>query len=964
MDAHARARVEDLLLAAVPPVLVERACGLYSTGMQPVESPDCLDGARLEEAYSGLRDLEDPGLDPLLDVVCHFRSSLGRTMQASREWALPESWLAAVESEDGAWTELLAELSPDECSALGLAALYAGRYERARAIWRYALELEDGRLASIGTLLASLLSGELEDGVVSMSGPDPDQEHLRLAIGEQALLQGNFELASSLVGEIPAARVPVVASLWEGTIGSDDGSTAGLRGSARLRDLFLFSLAQRARGDLVEAHGLLMRVARRAVSDREFEALAARITRRFWRDLTESERQEFLKRCVEHAPATDSLAALLATTGAPIEEEGLEELREPVPVILGFWLKSSSPSGLALSGVSDDSSLTRLITTKEILSVSHQLPARNQAPYRRLAVVFSLGADRLGRGSVFGESTRALALAVLAMGVVAESSSAQSLVRTHYGEEAEAFQGSRIADIGDWNRDGSGDYLLSATGGSLGRGVIRAHSGRTGRLLFELAGHDPGDLYGISAAVMDDVDGDGRPDLVVGASGGDDRPGYVEVLSGRTGVAPIPERAGVRGLHPGFPFRRNALYRVDGAFSGARFGVSVAVHDDLDADGVSDLLVGASGSFTIGRGYVQAVSGADGSLIGSPIQGPQNGSRYGISITVIGDVDGGGLDDFVVGSSFSAGYVDVVSAESLTRIRQIPRPSGSAEVFGEHVQSVPDADGDGHEDVFVVSRGYGSLIASGHLFSGTGTFPEVWGVTGGSGHYWVSAEAREDLDCDGIPDVLVGAAQVNAPGGGYVRAFSGADGATLWTVDALEVDEAFGTGLAVVDDLNSDGAADLVVGAWGNGLGGTNAGAAYVYALPACAPAPREATSATWWTGAGRASTTLELLGEDSTSSSLSFELSSAEPRPQSRTYLSVGLARVPGRWVGEALLLVDPRQAWVVEKRIRSAEVERFLVDLPETLTTPGPLYVQALTTSPGGGAELSNMLEVSVER
>src|SRR3990172_8343183 len=89
--------------------------------------------------------------------------------------------------------------------------------------------------------------------------------------------------------------------------------------------------------------------------------------------------------------------------------------------------------------------------------------------------------------------------------------------------------------------------------------------------------------------------------------------------------------------------------------SGAEFGSSMAFVGDINGDGVPDLLVGApkqdvGGNANQGQAYL--LSGATGALIrtlDNPF--PQAGSRFGISVASAGDIDGDGKNDLLVGAS-------------------------------------------------------------------------------------------------------------------------------------------------------------------------------------------------------------------------------------------------------------------------------------------------------------------------
>ena len=72
--------------------------------------------------------------------------------------------------------------------------------------------------------------------------------------------------------------------------------------------------------------------------------------------------------------------------------------------------------------------------------------------------------------------------------------------------------------------------------------------------------------------------------------------------------------------------------------------------------------------------------------------------------------------------------------------------------------------------------------------------------------------AGQDLDLDGIEDVVVGGTIL--PGGAWgVVACSGLSGQPLWSTPAPSAQSRFGTQLAWLDDLDGDGSAEVAVGA-------------------------------------------------------------------------------------------------------------------------------------------------------
>jgi hypothetical protein len=167
------------------------------------------------------------------------------------------------------------------------------------------------------------------------------------------------------------------------------------------------------------------------------------------------------------------------------------------------------------------------------------------------------------------------------------------------GAVSGAQQGYAIADAGDVDRDHVTDILTTAPGD--GPGHVYVYSGRTGRLIHDLAGESPGDFFGSAVSSAGDVDHDKRADILVGAELNADaalNAGRVYVFSGRTG-------AKIRELQVGD--------------QGDLFGSAVDSTKDLNRDHVPDHIVGARGGGLVGPGNgpgrVYVFSGRTGDLL-------------------------------------------------------------------------------------------------------------------------------------------------------------------------------------------------------------------------------------------------------------------------------------------------------------------------------------------------------------
>lgn len=341
------------------------------------------------------------------------------------------------------------------------------------------------------------------------------------------------------------------------------------------------------------------------------------------------------------------------------------------------------------------------------------------------------------------------------------------------------------------------------------------------------------DNLGSSVSGFGDADGDGCDDVLVGAPGYDDPQtggiGAVFLLSGATG---------------------EVLQQWFGEFTGlggsGGFGVYLAGAGDVDGDGVPDVITSAHAYFLDGMtraGRVYVYSGATGDLLWS-WDGDRFQGYFGRSVDGAGDVNHDGYADLIVGQpglngdDFSMFDGKVYVYSGATGALLWSRNGDEAlDLFGDAVAGIGDFDGDGTDDVAVGAPEHDPPQA--YVLSGANG-----AVLWSQGHpfydpairtaFGVSVAAAGDVNGDGLADVVVGAyidsTLSPTSNNGSAHVFAGPSGDRLWSWEGEAVTDFFGFSVGGAGDVNGDGADDLVIGAYGHfGPAGWASGKAYVY---------------------------------------------------------------------------------------------------------------------------------------
>ncbi|HVR76279.1 MAG TPA: integrin alpha, partial [Planctomycetota bacterium] len=368
---------------------------------------------------------------------------------------------------------------------------------------------------------------------------------------------------------------------------------------------------------------------------------------------------------------------------------------------------------------------------------------------------------------------------------------------------------------------------------------------------------------GTALASGGDLDGDGRPDLLIGADGAGEVPGSVFITL-----------AGGRGpLRRNLPGDREAALEIrTGLAVQDRFGYFVSAAGDVDGDGISDWLAGAEveGHALFSRGVFLIFGSEHGppvlELTAEPDRAvffalEEPGPPLGFSGAGTGDLNGDGFDDFALG--LEGGFTDsggrplrtgkvfvILGGASLrTGPRIIDLTAVSPPVgfeisgveadggLGAAVAGAGDVNGDGFPDLAIGAPGHGN---GGSVFlvlgkSGLSSGPDLSAPDIESAIEVRSTFARSrlgeaiaggaDATGDGAPDLVLGAPGAEREGAAAGFVFVLAGGAGLRDSSVVELPRAgaaflrglrgssAGSSVALVPDLNADGSAEVLVGA-------------------------------------------------------------------------------------------------------------------------------------------------------
>ncbi len=365
--------------------------------------------------------------------------------------------------------------------------------------------------------------------------------------------------------------------------------------------------------------------------------------------------------------------------------------------------------------------------------------------------------------------------------------------------------GYSVKGAGDFNKDGYADVIIGAPYSSING---RANSGTSYLLFgsssglsnidllslnatqgFKITGEKVGDYSGYSVSGAGDVNGDGYSDIVIKAIG----PGISYSPGLGTSYVIFGKASGFADINL-LSLSSTQGFRLLGAAGGDESTSSVASAGDVNGDGYSDIVIGASNASPNSRSqagttYVifgKATGFADINLSsitstqGFRLFGAANYEASGWSVASAGDINGDGYSDIVIGAPSgrksyvifgkATGFADI-DLLSITNTKGF-KIFGAAQYdyCGHSVASAGDVNGDGYSDIIIGSPNAGgySTTSSAVIFGKAAGFTDInlsslnsaQGFrllnVGSSAYSGWSVSGAGDVNGDGYSDFVIG----------------------------------------------------------------------------------------------------------------------------------------------------------------------------------------------------------------
>lgn len=352
-----------------------------------------------------------------------------------------------------------------------------------------------------------------------------------------------------------------------------------------------------------------------------------------------------------------------------------------------------------------------------------------------------------------------------------------------------------------------------------------------------------------------DMNGDGISDIIVGDVRGEDSWGAAYVIFGH--AEPWLATFNISNLNGNNGAKFVGGFWLDG------IGRSVSSTGDVNGDGISDFITGAFGDQSLvppgacyvffgHRGpWITPFSMADlNGVNGGKFMGENAGDRCGLTVSIVGDVNGDKIDDFIIGADGSnsdtgASYLVFGHTGSWMTPFSLSKLNGTDGVkflgetggdkSGSAISGAGDVNGDGFSDILICStRNNGKPVAAYLIFGHANPWSTPFSLSilnGVNGVKFLSENSNNsndgnvagigDVNNDGISDFAIGA-NYNGVQATYVvfgHKSTWSTPVNLSSLNGVNGAKFLGGGaytnsISGVGDINGDNINDLVIGAF------------------------------------------------------------------------------------------------------------------------------------------------------
>jgi hypothetical protein len=385
-----------------------------------------------------------------------------------------------------------------------------------------------------------------------------------------------------------------------------------------------------------------------------------------------------------------------------------------------------------------------------------------------------------------------------------------------HGTNDHANLGLAITVIDDINGDTVSDILTSAssasTNGLYYNGCVTAIDPTNGSIILQVHGTSDYERLGEEIAFFEDITSDGVSELY-SMSMMEDPYNYQTMIINIKAIDPI---------------NGTILWQVAGSSDRPYWYAiaEIAFIGDLNSDGVSDIYHASAYASTNGfyqNGYIKVLDGSDGNILWE-IHGTSDYERLGEATTFIDDIDGDGVGEILSAVSSAStngfsqnGYIKVLNSLDGSILWQVHGTSDN-EYLGEGITFIDDINGDAVSDILSLSP-----YASTNGLSQNGCIRVIdpihgtilWQVDGTSDNEYLGAGITfiDDINGDAVSDILSPSPHAYTNGlssNGCIRVIDPIHGTILWQVDGTSDNEHLGEGITFIDDIDGDGVGEIL----------------------------------------------------------------------------------------------------------------------------------------------------------